>query len=159
MKRFFTYIASLFPGNNQKSTKKHKKGGIVETEQFSESENIDSKIVLDSRFEQEKFDSKRVLDSSVESIEQNEPIDGMRIMPFIETPPKSNRVRVIEVIELHKESNPTFTTSMVYKWLGGNMPILSVRKCIYTLHSKGYLTICKKTVGEDKKVKFYSLKN
>lgn len=144
MKRFFTYIASLFPGNNQKSTKKHKKGGIVETEQFSESKNIDSKIVLDSR---------------VESIEQNEPIDGMRTMPFVETSNKSNRERVIEVLELHKESNPTFTTSMVYKWLGGNMPILSVRKCIYTLHSKGYLTICKKTVGEDKKVKFYSLKN
>ena len=173
MKKFFIYIRDLFFGKKVNVSKQ-----ITETIESVEPEEHNRKIVLDSRTESikaiepetpaetpaETFNETETLtDTNVESDEslkeRVESENNMRYMSFVETPAKSNRERVIEVIELNSQANPSFTTTMVYKWLGGNMPILSVRKCIYTLHAKGYLQVCKKTIGENKKVKFYSLKD
>jgi len=168
MKRFFIYIRNLFFGKKVNVSKKYAEGGKLDEQEKIEIEESNRKIVLDSRTESIQVTKPETLsetlnDTIVESDEslkeQVEPENNMRYMSFVETPNKSNRERVIEVIELNSEANPSFTTTMVYKWLGGNMPVLSVRKCIYTLHSKGYLQVCKKTIGENKKVKFYSLKN
>lgn len=98
-----------------------------------------------------KENSNVVLDSVEDSLNSSDLIEGVSN--------KVNRDRVIDAIEAHKGTYPVFTTTMVYKWLLGNMPILSVRKCIYKLQAQGYVEHCKKTIGTNKRVKYYSVKN
>ena len=124
MKRFFTYVGSLFKNSNYPV--------IAEIE---EKEN-QGKVVLDSRELTDNF-----YDFEPESL--------------------TYKQKVLAVIELHSASfdNKAFTTAMVYNWLRGEISILAIRKAIYKLHGSGVLECCKKTFSNNKKVKFYYLKN
>jgi len=100
---------------------------------------------------------KTVLDSHEFAHEQMDSFQNLEAIDGVSN--KTNRDRVVAVIESNKGTHPVFTTTMVYGWLYGNMSILSVRKCIYKLQTQGYLEHCKKTIGSNKRVKYYSIKN
>lgn len=138
MKRFFMSLGNFF------------KLRYVPTSSINDVSEIEEpvvsdRVVLDSRTDKFDYDDE----DNFEEIENFKP-DTL-----------TNKQRILSVIELHNANfeNKPFTTAMVYNWLRGEMPILTVRKCIYKLHSQGILEGCKKTFSNNKRVKFYSLKN
>lgn len=130
MNRFFTYVSSLF---------KNKKSNPVN--RVEEKRNCEN-VVLDSKELYNDFDdSYDSEETTAESLTYKE--------------------RILAVIELHSASfdNKPFTTAMVYNWLRGEISILAIRKVMYKLNCNGVLQCCKKTFSNNKKVKFYTLKN
>ena len=138
MKRFFMSLGNFFKLRNVESTSTNNTIEIQEPV-------VSDRVVLDSKVDKFDYDTE----DDFEEIENFEPLS------------LTNKQRILSVIELHNAhfENKSFTTAMVYNWLRGEMPILTVRKCIYKLHSQGILEGCKKTFSNNKRVKFYSLKN
>ncbi|MEY4572865.1 MAG: hypothetical protein RLZ10_2122 [Bacteroidota bacterium] len=139
MKRFFMSLGNFFKFRNvEKSTTNQNQTIEVDIP------NNDERVVLDSRVDENELD-----------------LDDLDETSETKTETLSNKQRVLSAIELHSASfdNKPFTTTMVYNWLRGEMPILSVRKCIYKLYAQGVLDCCKKTYSNNKKVKYYMLKN
>lgn len=131
MKRFFTYVSSFF------------KNAHTPVYYQEEQKSSSGKVVLDSReIELDDFDDSDEMD--------NFSPDAL-----------TYKQRILAVIELHSANfdNKPFTTAMVYNWLNGQISILAIRKVIYKLNCQGVLESCKKTFSNNKKVKFYSLKN
>ena len=141
--KLFSYIAKLFNKNKNGDFFTH-----ADYDNYSKSKSKQSNWAKD--FNANK-NTKVELDSLEDSLNSSDLIEGISN--------KVNRDRVVDAIEAHKGTYPVFTTTMVYKWLLGNMPILSVRKCIYKLQAQGYLEHCKKTIATNKRVKYYSVKN
>ena len=132
MKRFFTYVSSFF------------KNAYSPVYPEVEERTVSEKVVLDSR-----------RDVAIDDFDDSEEIRNFSPSAL------TYKQRILAVIELHAANfdNKPFTTAMVYNWLHGQISILAIRKAIYKLNSHGVLESCKKTYSNNKKVKFYSLKN
>ena len=172
MKQFFISIYHFFFKKKTLSTiKKTESIEKVESSFDYVESTVETKPFAEPITEPKQFASQ-VSTPEIEVLEQpyrvvyqgSEYLKGFVDLASETEPVKRNRDKVLEVIEQNKELNPYFTTTMVYKWLNGTMPILSVRKCVYKLRSKeGKLKHYKGSISiaqdSDKKYKYYTLTN